>query len=138
NNGYKVVNLGIKQPLEAILEAAEKHKADAVGMSGLLVKSTAIMKENLEMMAQRGLSIPAICGGAALNRGFVDGDLQDAYKSGEVYYGVDAFAGLNLMEELCGHVEVRKLTGPGRKRMRRRARPAVPPTAAHAAARSEI
>ncbi len=120
NNGYKVFNLGIKQPLEAILDAAEKHKADAVGMSGLLVKSTVVMKENLELMVQRGFSIPVICGGAALNRNYVEGDLQDAYKSGEVYYGVDAFSGLHLMEELCGHREKRVLTGPGRKRHRRK------------------
>ena len=120
NNGYKVLNLGIKQPLEAILEAAEKSKADAIGMSGLLVKSTVVMKENLELMSQRGFSIPVICGGAALNRAYVEGDLGDAYKTGEVYYGLDAFTGLHLMEELCGHREKRVLTGPGRKRHRRK------------------
>ncbi len=121
NNGYKVWNLGIKQPIDAILDAAEKHKADAVGMSGLLVKSTVVMKENLELMSQRGFTIPAICGGAALNRAYVEGDLQDAYGSGEVYYGLDAFTGLHLMEELCGHRKERTLTGPGRKRHRRKA-----------------
>ena len=120
NNGYKVINLGIKQPLDAILDAAEKNRADAIGMSGLLVKSTVVMKENLELMTQRGLSIPVICGGAALNRAFVDGDLQDSYKTGEVYYGLDAFSGLHLMDELCGHVKNRTLTGPGRKRFHRR------------------
>jgi 5-methyltetrahydrofolate--homocysteine methyltransferase len=122
NNGYRVVNLGIKQPLETILEAAEREKADAIGMSGLLVKSTVVMKENLELMAQRGFSIPSICGGAALNRAYVEGDLQDAYPTGEVYYGLDAFTGLHLMEELCGHTKERVLTGPGRKRHRKRAK----------------
>ncbi len=120
NNGYKVHNLGIKQPLDVILEAAERYKADAIGMSGLLVKSTVVMKENLELMAQRGFTIPAICGGAALNRAYVEGDLSDAYATGEVYYGLDAFAGLYLMEELCGHRKERVLTGPGRKRRRRK------------------
>jgi 5-methyltetrahydrofolate--homocysteine methyltransferase len=116
NNGYKVHNLGIKQPIDAILEAAEREKADAVGMSGLLVKSTVVMKENLELMAARGLTIPVICGGAALNRNYVEGALCAAYPTAEVYYGQDAFSGLRLMDELCGHTETRTLTGPGRKR----------------------
>ncbi|HZS42163.1 MAG TPA: methionine synthase, partial [Polyangia bacterium] len=120
NNGYKVHNLGIKQPIDAILDSAEKVKADAVGMSGLLVKSTVVMKENLELMSSRALTIPVICGGAALNRGYVEGALQAAYTSGEVYYGQDAFSGLKLMDELCGHTEVRTLTGPGRKRVKAR------------------
>jgi len=119
NNGYRVVNLGIKQPIDAILEAAEREKADAIGMSGLLVKSTVVMKENLEIMASRGLSIPTLCGGAALTRGYVEGPLSAAYSTGEVYYGADAFTGLRLMNELCGHVapEARALTGPGRKKL---------------------
>ena len=119
NNGYRVINLGIKQPADAILEAAEQHKADAIGMSGLLVKSTVVMKENLELMSSRGLSIPVMCGGAALTRGYVEGALSQAYSTGEVYYGLDAFTGLRLMEELCGHVapEDRTLTGPGRKKL---------------------
>ena len=122
NNGYRVLNLGIKQPADAILEAAEREKADAIGMSGLLVKSTVVMKENLELMASRGLSIPVLCGGAALTRGYVEGALSAAYRSGEVYYGADAFTGLRLMDELCGHVapEARTLTGPGRKKMQAR------------------
>jgi 5-methyltetrahydrofolate--homocysteine methyltransferase len=124
NNGYKVHNLGIKQPIDAILDAAEACKADAIGMSGLLVKSTVVMKENLELMTARALTIPVICGGAALNRGYVEGALQHAYGSGEVYYGQDAFTGLKLMDELCGHVAdgARTLTGPGRKRSQVRAR----------------
>ncbi|MFI5290105.1 MAG: vitamin B12 dependent-methionine synthase activation domain-containing protein, partial [Polyangia bacterium] len=116
NNGYKVHNLGIKQPIDTILEVAEREKADAVGMSGLLVKSTVVMKENLELMSSRGLTIPVICGGAALNRGYVEGALSAGYSTGEVYYGQDAFTGLKLMDELCGHKKERELTGPGRKR----------------------
>jgi 5-methyltetrahydrofolate--homocysteine methyltransferase len=120
NNGYKVHNLGIKQPIDTILDHAERERADVVGMSGLLVKSTVVMKESLEVMAQRGFTIPVLCGGAALNRGYVEGALSDAYTTGEVYYGVDAFTGLHLMDELCGHSKERVLTGPGRKRLQRR------------------
>src|SRR5207245_9833255 len=79
NNGYRVINLGIKQPIDNILEHAERERADVVGMSGLLVKSTVVMKESLEVMAQRGFTIPVVCGGAALNRGYVDGALADDY-----------------------------------------------------------
>ncbi len=110
NNGYKVVNLGIKQPLENMLEACEEHKADAIGMSGLLVKSTVIMKENLELMAERGYKVPVICGGAALNRGYVEKDLREAYGSHEVFYGADAFTGLHLMDELTDTTRVKTLT----------------------------
>ena len=78
NNGYKVINLGIKQPIENILQAHEEHKADAIGMSGLLVKSTLVMKENLELMNERGINVPVVLGGAALNRRYVDDDLQTA------------------------------------------------------------
>lgn len=102
NNGYKVVNLGIKVPAERILEAAREHKADAIGMSGLLVKSTVVMKENLELMNSRGIETPVICGGAALNRAFVEQDLATAYGKGTVYYGKDAFSGLYVMDELTG------------------------------------
>ncbi len=99
NNGYKVVNIGIKQPLHAILEAAEEHKADAIGMSGLLVKSTVIMKENIEEMAKTGWTTPVILGGAALTRRFVEEDCRAAYSVGEnVHYAKDAFAGLKLMD----------------------------------------
>ncbi|HTP13012.1 MAG TPA: vitamin B12 dependent-methionine synthase activation domain-containing protein, partial [Bacteroidota bacterium] len=99
NNGYKVVNLGIKCPLETMLKAAEEHKADAVGMSGLLVKSTLVMKENLEEMNQRGLTVPVVLGGAALTRRYVEQDLKPVYK-GRVYYANDAFDGLKLMESI--------------------------------------
>ncbi|MFH8801688.1 methionine synthase [Streptomyces sp. NPDC017936] len=103
NNGYNVVNLGIKQPVSAILEAAEEHRADVIGMSGLLVKSTVIMKENLEELNQRGLAadFPVILGGAALTRAYVEQDLHDVYE-GEVRYARDAFEGLRLMDALIG------------------------------------
>ncbi|WP_435900787.1 homocysteine S-methyltransferase family protein, partial [Meiothermus cerbereus] len=103
NNGYKVVNLGIKKPIEEILAAVEEHKPDAVGMSGLLVKSTVVMKENLEYMAARGVSLPVVLGGAALNRHYVENDLRQVYTTGPVYYASDAFDGLQLMEELTGN-----------------------------------
>lgn len=120
NNGYKVVNLGIKQPLEAILAAALEHKPDAIGMSGLLVKSTLVMKENLEAMSAKGISTPVICGGAALNRAYVEVDLRRAYSTGPVYYGADAFTGLQIMDELTGQTEDKKLTsGEGEDRERR-------------------
>ncbi|MEQ1632140.1 MAG: methionine synthase, partial [Planctomycetota bacterium] len=110
NNGYRVVNLGIKVPVEQILEAARTEKANAIGMSGLLVKSTVVMKENLELMSQRGLKVPVICGGAALNRAYVELDLRQAYTTGPVYYGQDAFAGLHIMDELTGRSKVATLT----------------------------
>ena len=110
NNGYRVVNLGIKVPAEQILEAAREHKADAIGMSGLLVKSTVVMKENLELMSQRGIKTPVICGGAALNRHYVENDLRAAYTSGPVYYGADAFSGLHIMDELTGRTKVKVVT----------------------------
>jgi 5-methyltetrahydrofolate--homocysteine methyltransferase len=101
NNGYTVVNLGIKQPVSAILEAAHEHSADAIGMSGLLVKSTMIMKENLEEMNTRGVAArwPVLLGGAALTRAYVEQDLAAVY-AGEVRYARDAFEGLRLMDAL--------------------------------------
>ncbi|MGH3796090.1 MAG: methionine synthase [Pseudonocardiaceae bacterium] len=101
NNGYEVVNLGIKQPINAILEAATEHRADAIGMSGLLVKSTVIMKENLEEMNSRGMadSLPVLLGGAALTRAYVENDLAELY-AGEVRYARDAFEGLRLMDSI--------------------------------------
>ncbi|MEW1866121.1 methionine synthase [Streptomyces sp. NPDC088194] len=103
NNGYNVVNLGIKQPVSSILEAAQENRADVIGMSGLLVKSTVIMKENLEELNQRGLSAkyPVILGGAALTRAYVEQDLHEIY-AGEVRYARDAFEGLRLMDALIG------------------------------------
>ncbi|MFF1509465.1 methionine synthase [Streptomyces sp. NPDC058326] len=101
NNGYNVVNIGIKQPVSAILEAAEEHRADVIGMSGLLVKSTVIMKENLQELNQRELAAkyPVILGGAALTRAYVEQDLYEIYQ-GEVRYARDAFEGLRLMDAL--------------------------------------
>lgn len=103
NNGYTVVNLGIKQPVSAILEAAEEHRADVIGMSGLLVKSTVIMKENLQELNQRKMAadFPVILGGAALTRAYVEQDLHEVYE-GEVRYARDAFEGLRLMDALIG------------------------------------
>ncbi|MDQ1637918.1 MAG: 5-methyltetrahydrofolate--homocysteine methyltransferase [Pyrinomonadaceae bacterium] len=100
NNGYKVINLGIKQPIENILQAHDEHKADAIGMSGLLVKSTLVMKENLELMNERGINVPVVLGGAALNRRYVDEDLKPVYK-GQLFYARDAFAGLHTMDKLA-------------------------------------
>ncbi|MBX3462945.1 MAG: methionine synthase [Planctomycetes bacterium] len=110
NNGYRVVNLGIKVPVEQILEAAREHKADAIGLSGLLVKSTVVMKENLELMSLRQIQTPVICGGAALNRHYVENDLRAAYTTGPVYYGADAFSGLHIMDELTGRAKAKVLT----------------------------
>src|SRR6478609_8142154 len=99
NNGYKVVNLGIKQPIDDILRSWEETKADAIGMSGLLVKSTLIMRDNLELMNERGINVPVILGGAALNRRYVDADLVPLYK-GKLFYARDAFDGLHAMDGL--------------------------------------
>jgi 5-methyltetrahydrofolate--homocysteine methyltransferase len=101
NNGYDVVNIGIKQPVTAILEAAEAHQVDVVGMSGLLVKSTVVMKENLLEMNTRGIAqrYPVILGGAALTRAYVEQDLGEVF-DGDVRYARDAFEGLRLMDEL--------------------------------------
>jgi 5-methyltetrahydrofolate--homocysteine methyltransferase len=99
NNGYKVINLGIKQPVENIINAYREHKADCIAMSGLLVKSTAFMKDNLETFNEQGITVPVILGGAALTRKFVYDDCQRAY-NGRVIYGKDAFADLHFMDQL--------------------------------------
>ena len=101
NNGYKVFNLGIKQTIDSILAAYEEQQADAIGMSGLLVKSTLIMKENLELMNERGIKVPVVLGGAALTRRYVEDDLKSLYK-GQLFYARDAFAGLHTMDKLVG------------------------------------
>lgn len=101
NNGYRVINLGIKVPIDRILEAADQYGVDAIGMSGLLVKSTIVMRENLEEMNRRGKwHYPVLLGGAALTRRYVEEDLRRIYK-GRVFYGQDAFEGLVIMEHLC-------------------------------------
>src|SRR3954451_21032714 len=103
NNGYRVVNLGIKQPIGTILEAAREHRAHAIGMSGLLVKSTVVMRENLEEMSRQEIDIPVMLGGAALTRRYVEEDCVKAYASGRVAYARDAFDGLALMDRIVGN-----------------------------------
>ncbi|MEJ7695153.1 MAG: B12-binding domain-containing protein [Candidatus Limnocylindrales bacterium] len=127
NNGYDVVNLGIKQPISAIIDAAEEQRVDVIGMSGLLVKSTVIMKENLQELNSRGLAaaFPVLLGGAALTRAYVEGELSDTY-DGEVRYARDAFEGLRLMEAM---VSARRQGGG--------AAPAPDPRAAERQARRE-
>jgi 5-methyltetrahydrofolate--homocysteine methyltransferase len=135
NNGYKVYNLGIKQPVENMISEFQKTGADAIGMSGLLVKSTVIMREDLVTMNERGINPPVILGGAALNRRYVEQDLRAIYK-GQLFYGEDAFDGLRIMDTLAakkrmasvspmlgksmGGTAVAEPAGP--------ARPAKPPT----------
>jgi len=100
NNGYKVVNLGIKQPGDTIIRAAQEHQADAIGLSGLLVKSTLEMKYVIQDLQRQKLEFPVICGGAALTRKYVEDDLRREY-SNAVFYADDAFAGLHIMEDLA-------------------------------------
>jgi len=99
NNGFKVINVGIKVDLETYLETMEQNNIQAIGMSGLLVKSTAVMKENLETMAEMGLEIPVLLGGAALTRGFVDDFCRPIYK-GPIFYCRDAFDGVIAMSRI--------------------------------------
>jgi 5-methyltetrahydrofolate--homocysteine methyltransferase len=103
NNGYRVVNLGIKVPLADMVQAAQDNRAHAIGMSGLLVKSTVVMRENLEEMSRQGLDIPVLLGGAALTRSYVEDDCVRAYASGRVAYARDAFDGLSLMDKVTGN-----------------------------------
>jgi len=102
NNGFKVYNLGIKQPIDNILKAIEEYKPDAVGLSGLLVKSTVVMRENLHDLTLRGIDIPVMLGGAALTRAYVEEDCVAAYGAGRVAYAQDAFDGLDLMNKIAG------------------------------------
>jgi 5-methyltetrahydrofolate--homocysteine methyltransferase len=102
NNGYDVVNIGIKQSIDAILHAADEHHADAIGMSGLLVKSTVVMRDNLEEMNAREVAhLPVLLGGAALTRGYVEDDLRALY-DGDVFYCKDAFEGLRVLDAVLG------------------------------------
>ncbi|HVO82033.1 MAG TPA: methionine synthase [Terriglobales bacterium] len=100
NNGFRVVNLGIKQPGDTIIKAAQEHKADAIGLSGLLVKSTLEMKYVIQDLQRQKLGFPVICGGAALTRKYVEDDLRREYENA-VFYADDAFAGLHIMEDLA-------------------------------------
>ncbi len=121
NNGYKVFNLGIKVPIQEILKSALENKANAIGMSGLLVKSTVVMRENLEEMKRQGISdLPVIVGGAALTRRYVEETLNTTY-NGPVFYARDAFDGLAVMNELTGEKKTaeQKTTRPLPKRKRR-------------------
>jgi len=102
NNGYKVVNLGIKQPLSAIVDAARACDADAIGMSGLLVKSASIMRENLAEMSRQAFDVPVFLGGAALTRKYVEEDCRAVYDCGRVAYARDAFDGMTLMKKVIG------------------------------------
>ena len=113
NNGYRVVNLGIKQPGDTIIRAAQEHRADAIGLSGLLVKSTLEMKYVIQDLERQKLEFPVICGGAALTRKYVEDDLRREYSSA-VFYADDAFAGLHIMEDLAcsdGQRELRLTEG---------------------------
>ena len=110
NNGYKVFNLGIKQPIANVIAAVDEHKPDVVGLSGLLVKSTVIMREGLAELTTQGYELPVILGGAALTRAYVEEDCRDAYGSGQVAYARDAFDGLDLMDKVvtgkfAGHIK---------------------------------
>src|SRR6266700_2697786 len=132
NNGYDVVNLGIKQPISAIVQAATEHEADVIGMSGLLVKSTVVMRDNLADLNSRGLSgrWPVLLGGAALTRSYVEQDLASLF-DGEVRYARDAFEGLRLMDAM---VAVKRgepgaaLPAPRERRVRARPQAAGPGT----------
>ncbi len=120
NNGYAVHNLGIKQPINNIIDALDEHKADVIGMSGLLVKSTVVMRENLQVLNERKIDTPVILGGAALTRKYVEQDLRPEYE-GQLHYAKDAFAGLRLMEQIgageavpkTSHVAVTSSGGDG-------------------------
>lgn len=112
NNGYTVHNLGIKQPITNILEAARYHDVQAIGLSGLLVKSTVIMRESLEEMERQQVTWPVILGGAALSRRYVEVDCRKAY-SGRVEYARDAFEGLALMDSVAAGEPERPTNYPG-------------------------
>ncbi len=107
NNGYKVVNLGIKQPADTIIKAAQEHKADVIGLSGLLVKSTLEMKYVIQDLQLQGLKFPVVCGGAALTRKYVEDDLRREYADA-VFYAGDAFDGLHVMDDLTQSAEKRE------------------------------
>ncbi len=127
NNGYEVRNLGIKQPIDAIISAAEAFQADAIGLSGLLVKSTVVMRDDLDELARRGLEhYPVLLGGAALTRAYVEVDLRQRY-SGPLFYCRNAFAGLQTMDELAAYKAAGSAPSDwGRQVGSRRVAPAAP------------
>jgi 5-methyltetrahydrofolate--homocysteine methyltransferase len=120
NNGYEVINLGIKQPINDILCACEQHKAHAIGMSGLLVKSVGVMKENLEEMNAKGVSVPVLLGGAALTRDYAEDDLANLY-TGPLLYCKDAFDGLHMMDAIASN-HLQAVVQQQRQRAERRKR----------------
>jgi 5-methyltetrahydrofolate--homocysteine methyltransferase len=132
NNGYKVFNLGIKQPIDAMIKAYEEHEADAIGMSGLLVKSTVVMKEDLVTLNDRGLSPPVILGGAALTRRYVEQDLTALYR-GRLFYGEDAFGGLHIMDRLMTDKRLRSSGSRGVAGLAEKRRPTAAPVKEEAA-----
>lgn len=148
NNGYRVVNLGIKQPIANILTAVREHRAHAIGMSGLLVKSTVVMRENLEELSREGIEVPVLLGGAALTRAYVEDDCSGSYATGAVAYAGDAFDGLALMDkvmtgqfnEYCAALQAKR-QGRAKNTKRRLGTPTtagVSLTAAEAAARRRM
>jgi 5-methyltetrahydrofolate--homocysteine methyltransferase len=136
NNGYDVVNIGIKQPISAILEAATEHRADVIGMSGLLVKSTVVMRDNLAELNSRQLAQrwPVMLGGAALTRAYVEQDLASLFE-GQVRYARDAFEGLRLMDAMMA--VKRGVAGAQLPALRER-RVRTPASAADAAAAAQV
>jgi 5-methyltetrahydrofolate--homocysteine methyltransferase len=135
NNGFTVHNLGIKQPINAIVEAWEKYKTDAIGLSGLLVKSTLVMRDDLAVLTERGLKMPVILGGAALTRNYVEHDLRSLY-DGPLAYAKDAFEGLSLMNRLA---EGASIVDPPRQPKRAASAASVPRAArADVPARSSV
>jgi 5-methyltetrahydrofolate--homocysteine methyltransferase len=139
NNGYRVVNLGIKQPVENIIAAVREHGPDAVGLSGLLVKSTVVMRESLQTLRTEGFQLPVLLGGAALTRRYVEEDCRAAYAPGRVDYARDAFDGLDLMADIVAggegepakpkterpKAEKAEVKAPPAERVEPEARPAV-------------
>jgi 5-methyltetrahydrofolate--homocysteine methyltransferase len=137
NNGYSVTNIGIKQPITSIIDAAERERADVIGLSGLLVKSTIVMREDLEELNRRELhSYPVLLGGAALTRSYVEKDLREIY-NGRVFYGRDAFEGLHTMDQLMAEKRGGDVldAAPKEKRVRERPLAVVEPGAP---ARSDV
>ena len=127
NNGYETVNLGIKQPIANVIEAAEQHDANAIGLSGLLVKSTLVMKEDLEELNRRELASrwPVLLGGAALTRKYVEWDLRNTFQ-GDVFYGQDAFEGLRIMNALANDSPLDRTPVEPKSAPARRPAPAAP------------
>ncbi len=131
NNGYRVINLGTKQPIDAIVRAADEHNADAIGMSGLLLASAVIMGENLRELTRQALDLPVLVGGAALNRKYVDEDCVEAYECRRVVYARDVFDGLRFMNmvtagDFDGYLAKTREEGAARPRREPRPKPARP------------